>query len=235
MKRNFVSGLKGIFILLLLAALFVNEANSQVVNERARKRISIGVGMFTDIWSGIPDGIAIRAINQGFQSFVMYNAPFGKSNFGFSAGLGFRANNMYGNFLSDSLRDPSGTGTELTMIPKNIDFKRSKLTTPYLELPLEFRYTSKSKIGVGIGFKLAYLLPAHTKYVGEDYLLDSESKLRVKYREIENLESFSYGPTLHIGYKWFHVTGYYSISKLFVKNKGPQMYPISIGFVLMPY
>jgi hypothetical protein len=57
----------------------------------------------------------------------------------------------------------------------------------------------------------------------------------VKFREIENLESFSYGPTMHIGYKWFHVTGYYSISKLFIKNKGPQMYPISIGFVLMPY
>lgn len=235
MKRNFMLRLNGILVVLLLSALFISETNAQVVNERARKRISVGVGMFTDIWNGIPDGIAIRAINQGFQSFVMYNAPFGKSNFGFSAGLGFRANNMYGNFYSDSLRDPSGTGTELTMIAKNIDFKRSKLTTPYLELPIEFRYTSKSKVGVGIGFKVAYLLPAHTKYVGEDYMFDSDNKLRVKFREIENLESFSYGPTMHIGYKWFHVTGYYSISKLFVKNKGPEMYPISIGFVLMPY
>lgn len=227
--------MRGLLILILLTAFFVHEASAQVVNERARKKVSVGIGMFTDIWSNIPDGIAIRAINQGFQSFVMYNAPFGKSNFGFSAGLGFRANNLYGNFKTEPLRDPPSTGTELEMIDKSVDFQRSKLTTPYLELPVEFKYNSKAKVAVGIGFKIAYMLPAHTKYVGEDYLLGSDNKLRVKFREIENLESFSYGPTVRIGYKWFHVTSYYSISKLFVKGKGPQMYPISIGFAIMPY
>jgi hypothetical protein len=79
------------------------------------------------------------------------------------------------------------------------------------------------------------MLPAHTKYVGEDYNNYSPDKYRVKFREIQNMERFSYGPTLRIGYRWIHVYGYYSLSKIFQKDKGPDLYPISVGLLLMPY
>src|SRR3989339_121555 len=100
MKRHHLSGSLWAFLVLFL--FFSLNVKGQMVNEVAKKRVSIGVGMFTDIWFGVPEGIKTRTINQGFQSFAMYNVPFGKSNFGFAVGLGFRVQNMYGNFLVKS-------------------------------------------------------------------------------------------------------------------------------------
>jgi len=220
-------------LLLAVIILLVTGMSSraQLVNEVAKKRVVIGVGMFEDIWFNLPKGVDTRTINQGFQLFGMYNVPFGKSNFAFALGLGFRANNLYGNFIVNSSPD----STVMEVIPDSISYRRSKLTLPWLELPIEFKFKSKSKVAVGIGFKIAYLLPAHTKYVGDNYLEGTTEKLRVKFREVKNLEQFSYGPTFRIGYRWFHINAYYSISKLFTKGNGPEAYPLSIGFLLMPF
>lgn len=217
-------------VLILFSSL---NGKAQMVNEVAKKRVTIGVGMFTDIWFDIPKGIDTRTINQGFQAFALYNVPFGKSNFGFAIGLGFRAQNLYGNFLVKSRQD--STWFEKIGDTSAVNYQRSKLVLPYIELPIEFRFKSKSKIAVGIGFKVAYLLPAHSKYVGENYNTTTREKYRVKYREIKNLEQFSFGPTFRIGYRWFHVNAYYSLSKIFTKGNGPEIYPLSIGFLLMPF
>lgn len=228
------SNLSGTFLITLVwALLWSSGVNAQMVNEVAKKRVTIGVGLFEDIWFGVPKGIDTRTINQGFQTFAMYNVPFGKSNFGFAIGLGFRAQNMYGNFLVKSTQD--STWLEKIGDTASVNYQRSKLTLPYLELPLEFKFKSKSKIAVGIGFKIAYLLPAHSKYVGENYTTLTGEKYRVKYREIKNLEQFSYGPTFRIGYRWFHINAYYSLSKIFTKGNGPEIYPLSIGILLMPF
>jgi hypothetical protein len=239
MKKGIIPISKILFLSLIFLMLLQVSAKAQVVNESTRKKFSIGVGMFTDIWTynqslENPADINFRTINQGFQTFATYNLNFGQSDFGFSVGLGFRAQNMYGNFFVNT-ENPAYT--RLTIIPDSLDEKRAKICLPYLELPAEFRFKSKSKVSVGIGFKVAYLLPAHYKYVGEDYINInySSDKTRVKFRDIPNIQDFSYGPTVRIGYRWFNVASYFSISKLFEKNKGPEMYPISIGFILMPY
>ncbi|NQV03175.1 MAG: outer membrane beta-barrel protein [Bacteroidia bacterium] len=229
MKRNHLSG--SLLVILILFCSLNGEA--QMVNEVAKKRVTIGVGMFTDIWFDVPQGINTRAINQGFQAFALYNVPFGKSNFGFAIGLGFRAQNLYGNFLVKNTNDSAWL--EKIGDTAAVNYQRSKLTLPYLELPIEFRFKSKAKVAIGIGFKVAYLLPAHTKYVGEDYNTITGAKLRVKNREIKNLEQFSYGPTFRIGYRWFHISAYYSISKIFTKGTGPELYPLSLGILLMPF
>lgn len=234
MNMNYYRLSVALLIPLVWVMLLPSTAEAQMVNEVAKKRVTIGVGMFEDIWFGVPKGIDTRTINQGFQTFATYNIQFGKSNFGFSLGLGFRAENMYGNFLVKSTQD----STWLEKIGNDtatVGYQRSKLTLPYLELPLEFRFKSKSKVAVGIGFKIAYLLPAHSKYVGENYNTLTGEKYRVKFREIKNLEQFSYGPTFRIGYRWFHINAYYSLSKIFTKGNGPEIYPLSIGFLLMPF
>jgi len=237
MKKGIVLNLKAVFLSLLLVLLVQGYTQAQVVNESTRKKFSIGLGMFTDIWTyqqsiENPAPIDFRTINQGFQTFATYNLNFGQSNFGAAVGLGFRAQNMYGDFF---INTDNPSYTKLTIIPDSLAWRRAKLCLPYLELPVELRFKSNNKIAVGIGFKVAYLLPSHYKYVGENYTYNTGDKTRVKFRDIANLETFSYGPTVRIGYRWFNVASYFSISKLFQKGKGPEMYPISIGFILMPY
>lgn len=218
---------------LLLAA---GPGRSQIINEATKKKIGIGVGLMTDIWMNMPKDVKTRTINQGFQIFATYNVFFGKSRFGFGIGLGFSAQNLYGNFLVDSRPD----STSFVKISDTLDYNRSKITFPYLWLPIEFRFVAKSKFVIAAGFRLGYMLPAHTKYVGEDYIGNDNihytgDKLRVKFRDVNNLEKIAYGPTLRIGYKWIHLYGYYSLSTVFIKNKGPEIYPISVGFLLRPF
>ena len=211
--------------------LFPLFAPAQVVNESAKKRISIGFGMFTDIWMNKPEGMKTRNINQGVNVFGTYNIPFGKSNFSFAIGLGINVHNLYWNYMYDASHD----SVQFVKIPDNIGHRRSKLTIPYFEIPMEFRFKTKSKFAVGVGFKVGTMVYAHSKWIGDDYLFNSTNTLKASFKGIKNLEKFEYGPTLRIGYKWFHINGYYALSNIFVSGTGIDMYPLSIGFVLMPF
>lgn len=217
-------------ILLILAVAFPLKSKAQVLNETTKKRIGVGVGMFTDIWQNVPSDVKTRTINQGFQAVVLYGIPFGKSNFGFGVGLGISVHNMYGNFTVTGKNDT----TRFIPIPDSLSYKRSKMTLPYIELPIEFHFATKKKFAVGLGFKLGYLLPAFTKYVGDNPIPPHE-ELRMKLRNIKNLENFAYGPYMRIGYKWFHLYGYFQLSDVFKKGLGPDVYPISLGFLLRPF
>ena len=227
-------------ILLFLFAGILTQVHAQVVNETAKRKISFGVGLFTDVMTKFPSGVKPRTINQGFNVFGTYNIPFGKSNFGFAIGLGITAHNIFGNFIVNRTQD----STKLVKIPDTVSYKRSKMTLAYLEIPIEFRFKSKSKISVGIGFKGGFLIGSNTKYVGDGNVNISSGfmptpnyseKTKVKFWGIKNLESFSYGPTLRIGYKWFNVNASYMLSSIFVKSSGPEVVPLSIGFLLMPF
>jgi len=224
-------------ILVLMIIGIFTQVQGQVVNEQAKRKISVGVGMFTDIMVKFPSDVKPRTINQGFNVFATYNVPFGKSNFGFSIGLGLTAHNIYGNFTVNKYAD----STRLVKIPDTTSYKRSKMTLAYLEVPLEFRFKSKSKVSIGIGFKGGFLIGSSTKYVGDgniknpDYTLISKSLTKVKFWGISDLESITYGPTFRIGYKWFNINAAYMLSSVFNKSNGPDVVPLSIGFVLMPF
>ncbi|MGA2822335.1 MAG: outer membrane beta-barrel protein [Bacteroidales bacterium] len=226
----------GILLFLLAFLLIQPTANSQIVNETAKKKISIGFGMFNDFVLNIPSGIKIRTINQGVNVFGLYNVPFGKSNFGFSLGLGLTAHNIYGNFLVNKVGDT----TKLVKISPEVSYKRSKMTIVYLEIPLEFNLKTKSKVNVALGIKVGYLIGSHTKYVGNVtdtsiYIYNTASKVRIKEIGIPNLEKFCFGPTFRFGYRWISIDGQYMLTTLFSKSHGPDMYPISVGLVLMPF
>ena len=218
-------------IILCMITFMPGSGKAQVINSATKKRISIGVGLYTDIWMNQPEGMKTRAINQGVQVIGTYNTPFGKSNFSFAIGLGISIHNLYWNYRyqGDSLN------FQFVKVEDTLGYKRSKLSMPYLEVPVEFRWKSKSKVSVGVGFKVGYMVYAHSKWVGDDYLFHSNNTLKASFKGIKNIEKFSYGPTLRVGFKWFNVTGYYSLGSVFQKGKGPDMYPISVGFILMPF
>ena len=233
--KLFYSRCNGTLVLILAFFLIHPTVPAQVINETAKKKITIGFGLFTDIWQKVPSGIRTRNINQGVNAFGLYNVPFGKSHLGFSIGLGVDVHNVYGNFIQDK----SGDTTILKKIP--VGYKRSKMTLVYLEVPVEFNLKTNSKVRIGLGFKAGLLIGSSTKYVGSGgfqtstYTIDTVSKIRFKTWKIPNLQQFTYGPTLSVGYKWIHVNCYYMLSTIFTKDHGPDMTPISVGLVLMSF
>jgi hypothetical protein len=226
------------YILIFLFVGFLAQVHGQVVNEKAKRNFSIGVGLFTDIMMKFPSEVKPRTINQGAEVFATYNVPFGKSNFGFSIGLGIAAHNIYGNFLLNRTND----STKLVPIPSDVSYKKSKIGLAYLEVPLEFRFVSKSKVSVGIGFKAGFLIGSYTKFVGSGDIplmtgdtLHSDGKVRMKFLGVKDLATFTYGPTIRVGYKWFSVFGSYMLNSVFNKSNGPEIMPLSVGFYLMPF
>jgi hypothetical protein len=223
----------------------------------------IMVDVFTDIWMNkLPgDSMHVDAINRGANAYFMRDVPIGKSNFSFAVGAGIGCHNLYsnavpvretsvdssvaslyvytGNTIFSKL--PSAIGTQ------EIKVKNNKLSLVYVDVPIEFRFRTKNegqKFKFAIGFKIGYLLSSHTKYHGNDihynnatgdWGLNSDKDLKIKTYKVPNIETYRMGPTLRVGWGWVNVSAYYSLTKLFKKGKGPDMYPLSIGLTITPF
>lgn len=214
---------------ILFIFFFIGSSFSQVISESAKRKITIGADFITDIWQGTPDNMDLRTINQGFNIFAMYNFQLSESNSSFSAGLGIDNHNMYSDTRIDNI-----TADTILFVPIDEVYQRSKINLTYLSVPLEFKIRLKSGVKFGAGFKVRYLISSKDKYIGD--LPDEDlGRTNVKRKVISQTEDWAYGFTLRVGYKSFSLFGYYQISNIFEKGKGPQMYPISVGLTITPF
>ncbi|HRB55876.1 MAG TPA: outer membrane beta-barrel protein, partial [Ferruginibacter sp.] len=123
-----------------------------------------------NFWPGVPDSISshIKGFNRSANLYVMLNKPF-KSNpqYSFAFGAGISTSNIYFKNMEVGI-----TATTPTMPFKATDstnhFKKYKLTTAYLEIPIEFRFTSNPETPskawkVALGAKVGTMINAHTK------------------------------------------------------------------------
>jgi hypothetical protein len=210
-----------------VAFLLTIGVSAQDKEKLSFKKLNSGIDLFTDIWQGMPSTVKSRTINQGINIYTMYTFPVKKSNFTFAIGVGIGSHNLYskGYLITDSV-------THFT--PFTVSYDKSKLNLTYLDFPLELRYKNKSQFRASLGFKLGVRISDHTKYKGNS--LDGISKsVKVKSIGVDNLENLRYGITALAGYKWINLTFFYSLTNAFVKDKGPQVYPISIGIALRPF
>jgi hypothetical protein len=158
-----------------------------------------------------------------------------ESNFAFAIGLGLGIHNFFSNSV---LNDTSGI-SYFNPIPEKaangakVDYKKSKLTLTYLDVPAELRFKSASGFRMALGVKVGVLINAHTKYKGDDLITGKKTKLKEGY--VPNIATWRFGPTVQIGYKWINLIGYYSVTKVFDENAGPEIYPISVGLSLRPF
>ena len=216
-------------LLVAIVFLFMGNSFSQVISESAKRKITIGADLFTDIWQGTPANMDLRTINQGFNVFGQYNFQFSESNVSFAAGLGIDNHNMY----SDT-RIENVTADTIVFEPITEVYQRSKINLTYVSVPLEFKIRLNSGVKFGAGFKVRYLMSAKDKYIG-DIPNEPKGRTNVKRKPISNTEDWAYGFTLRVGYKSFSLFGYYQISNIFQKGRGPEIYPISIGLTLSPF
>jgi len=242
MKRTFSLT---IILLALAASTYAQKASVESI----RKKLTLGFGVFTDIWMKVPDSINPRAINQGVDVFIRYTSPLDKQghmSFFFGGGIG--AHNFYNQALLGTGKYniyeklPAGVGTNESYFynapPKfngqNISVKKSKLSITYLDVPFGFHYKASSKAFATLGFKVGWGVNNHTKYKGSD-LDGSGYTVTEKSVKLRNIENFHYGPFAEIGYKWFGASVFYQLSSVFQKDLGPQIRPLSLGIVFRPY
>jgi hypothetical protein len=117
-------------------------------------------------------------------------------------------------------------------------FKKYKLATSYLEIPLEFRFTSDPKnpnksVKAALGVKIGTLVNAHTK--GKN-LVDKNNQVLNSYIDKINSKRFINGTrftaTARIGYGIFSLFGTYQLNKVLKDGAGPDMKLYQIGITL---
>ena len=252
MKRN-------LFLLITLLAVSATTFAQKPSVESIRKRLSLGFGVYTDIWTKVPDSINPRSINQGVDVYIHYTFPMDKKgHISFFIGGGIGAHNFYNQALLGTgkynaygkvLTNPNLTSINesyfynapakaifngQTVAAQSISVKKSKLSLTYLDVPFGFQYKATSKFHGTLGFIVGWNINAHTKYKGSD-LEGSGSQVVEKSLKLRNIEKFHYGPFAEIGYKWVGASVFYQLSSVFQKDLGPQIAPVSVGLVFRPF
>jgi len=119
-------------------------------------------------------------------------------------------------------------------VPGGYNYYKNKISTSYLEVPLEFRFRTmpdikKRNFKVTLGAKFGYLLSSYMKYSGEDFRNHSSKNVKFKEYRLSNILPYRYSAFLRIGYGKINFIVNYTFVPLFEKNKGPDCIPLSYG------
>lgn len=114
------------------------------------------------------------------------------------------------------------------------ELDKSKLVVTYFSIPLllEFQFPAalshKKRMWMAAGVIGSIKLGSHTKV---KYREDGDRR-KDKSRDDFNINVLRYSLTARAGYSGFYVYGNYSPVQFFEKNKGPELYPFSVGIGL---
>ncbi len=234
-------------LLILLAtanSLFAQDSTQspQKVNvkiaERGSDHLLIQYG-YTG-WSGAPDSINTSGFSRHLNIYFMFDKPFKTSpKMSVAYGVGIGSDNI---FFKNTSIDLKNTGATLHF--KNVavadHFKKYKLTTIYLEAPVELRYSSNpnepnSSFKFAIGAKVGTMLKAFTK--GKDLQNAGGASLYgnryiVKESEKHFFNGTRLGVTARVGYGILSLHGSYQITQLLKENSGPEIRPFTLGLTI---
>jgi hypothetical protein len=191
-------------------------------------------------WKGTPDSIQTKGFSRHLNIYFMFDKPF-KTNPKMSVayGVGIGSDNMF--FKNMYVDIKSNTATlPFNRTDSTNHFKKYKLTTIYLEAPVELRFSSKpndpaSGIKIAIGAKVGTMLKAFTK--GKDLLNKTgQTVYGMKYLVKESEKHFFNGTRLsltgRIGYGHFSLHSSYQFTQLLKENVGPEIRPWTMGLTI---
>lgn len=111
----------------------------------------------------------------------------------------------------------------------SVKYKKNTLNVSYIKAPLLLEFNTsdepESNFHIAVGGEVAYRIHSVAK---QKYEVDDKNH-RSKQRDDFNLEPFRFSATARVGYNNVTVFANYGLNRLFKKDKGPQVYPFSVG------
>lgn len=204
-----------------------------VMKNRSADHFMFQIGI--DNWAGAPDSIRIKGLSRGFNAYFMFDFPF-KTDPRFSVGIGagVSSSNIYFDKYTVDVKS-SASALPFRDVADTNHFKKYKLTTAYLEAPVELRFALKPEDmdrswKFAIGAKVGTMVNAHTK--GKTWQNSSGNTLNaytLKETSKRFFNSTRLSGTLRAGYGNLSLFGSYSITTLIKEGFGPEIRPYQIG------
>ncbi|MCY7292599.1 MAG: PorT family protein [Ferruginibacter sp.] len=193
-----------------------------------------------NFWSGSPDSVSnnIKSFNRSANVYLMYDKQF-KNNPRLSAaiGIGVGTSNIYFDKMEVKI---AAANPKLPFIRTDTgnNFKKYKLATAFLEIPIELRFMAKPEtpnksIKGAIGIKVGTLLNAHTK--GRNLQNAAGTKINgftLKESSKSYFNTTRIAATARVGYGIFSLFGAYSITNMFKDGAGADIKLVQVGFTI---
>lgn len=188
------------------------------------------IGVTYNLLLDAPDGATQNNLSYGLLAGFIKDIPLnGKRNIAFGIGLGYGVNSYYTNLRAIE----SGDNFEYTVLDGDTDFKRNKIETHLLEVPLEFRWRNSTASNykfwrIYTGLKLGYVLGGRSKFV-------SDREVTSFYNT--DIRKFHYGLTFNFGFNTFNFHAYYALNNLFnddvstLDGEAITIKPLRIGII----
>ena len=207
------------------------------LNNRANDHFMIQLSV--DNWANKTDTMQLKGISRGFNMYLMYDMPF-KTNpqFSIAGGVGVSTSNIY---FEETYIDIAGRNKnvlDFADVSDTTNFKKYKLTTAYLEVPLELRWlanpeNSNRSWKIAVGGKIGTLVSASTK--GKT-LESSSDQVVLNGTFKEKSKRFFNGTrmsaTMRAGYGNFSLFGSYQLNNFIKEGSGPNIRPYQIGLTI---
>ncbi|MFW6224086.1 MAG: GIN domain-containing protein [Bacteroidota bacterium] len=152
-----------------------------------------------------------------------------RDHFGLVTGLGLQYNNY--RFANNMvITNDSSTIYGNSMNIRDRSYVKSKLVVNYVTLPLFLEYTThgRHEFHIGAGANFAWKIGDHSKVVYEQ----GTDRRKVKDHGDFYIRPYKVELTGRIGWGFIHLFGTYSLTELFDDGKGPELYPITAGFLI---
>lgn len=232
--------------LLLIAIAFLSVTAVSAQKKKDWSKVANRAGdhlmlqLSSDHWMGTPDSVKshMKGLARGLNAYVMLDKVFkGAPQFSVAFGVGVSTSNIYFKKMGIELKSPN-TKLPFNSLDSSDHFKKYKLNTVYLEIPVELRFTfdpanERKSIKAAIGIKVGTLLGAHTK--GKN-LQDKNDKIINSYIQKESAKHFfnstRIAATARVGYGNFSLFGSYQINNMFKDGVAADTKLLQIGLTL---
>jgi hypothetical protein len=139
----------------------------------------------------------------------------------------------FNNYRFEKNINLSPDSVPLSLAMSGTDYKKNKLVTQYLTVPvlLNFKFSPKHDnedyVYISGGANFGYLIGSHQKQVWND-----NGKKKIKTKDDFNLEQFRMGYEVQFGYKNIVLFGKYFPNSMFKTNQGPDLRTVTAGILI---
>ena len=220
-----------ILLLLTLTATVMVAQEGEKTEERNKHQDHMLVDFGYETFSSRPGFTDFQWYNNGLNIQLFYDKLFGQSGFSGAVGVGFSTQSYYSN--KQIRRDTNKAFLYSDWIAPEKLYENNKVSTSWVEVPIEFRYRSKIddwgyRWKFSVGGKIGFLIDTHDKLVD----LNGVKYKTYYFPDVNNIRA---GLIARAGYGKVNFTTFFSLTEFFVPGRGPEMKQISFAISLVPF